>query len=114
LIRPDMFPRLTLLGGGFNGPPSFPFNTANGAPAPHPEITAAELDAEYAKLDPPRKGYQDYWASLEAERDMKNVPQGMANFFRAFYYIKSAHFSGNQYLQPFHDVRTGKKATEQK
>ena len=31
LIRPDMFPRLTLIGGGFGGPPSFPFNTANGA-----------------------------------------------------------------------------------
>jgi len=113
LIRPDMFPRLTLLGGGFNGPPSFPFNTANGAPAPHPEITAAELDAEYAKLDPPRKGYQDYWASLEAERDMKNVPQGMTNFYRAFYYMKSADFPGNQNLQPFHAVRTAKEAAVQ-
>ena len=39
LIRPDMFPRLTLIGGGFGGPPSFPFNTANGAAAPHPEFT---------------------------------------------------------------------------
>jgi pimeloyl-ACP methyl ester carboxylesterase len=36
LIRPDMFPRLTLIGGGFGGPPSFPFNAANGAPTPHP------------------------------------------------------------------------------
>src|SRR4029077_5998656 len=50
LIRPDMFPRLTLIGGGFGGPPSFPFNTANGAPAPHPEFTNAEVEAEYAKL----------------------------------------------------------------
>jgi len=90
LIRPDLFPRLTLLGGGFGGAPSFPFNTANGAPAPRAEFTNAELDAEYAKLNPPRKGYQDYWASPEAERDMKNVPQGMTNFFRAFYYMKSA------------------------
>jgi pimeloyl-ACP methyl ester carboxylesterase len=55
LIRPDMFPRLTLIGGGFGGPPSFPFNTANGAPTPYPEFTNDELDAEYAKLDPPRK-----------------------------------------------------------
>src|SRR5215475_13933034 len=50
----------SLIAGGFGGPPSFPFNTANGAPAPHPAFTADELDAEYAKLDPPRKGYQDY------------------------------------------------------
>jgi pimeloyl-ACP methyl ester carboxylesterase len=55
LIRPDMFPRLTLVGGGFGGSPSFPFNTANGAATPHPEFTNAELDEAYAKLDPPRK-----------------------------------------------------------
>ena len=96
LIRPDMFPRLTLIGGGFGGPPSFPFNTANGAPAPHPEFTNAELDAAYAKLDPPRRYYQDYWASPEADRDMKHVPQGMTDFFRAFCYMKSADFPGNQ------------------
>jgi pimeloyl-ACP methyl ester carboxylesterase len=113
LIRPDMFPRLTLIGGGFGGPPSFPFNTANGAPTPHPEFTNAELDAEYAKLNPPRRGYQDYWAGPEADRDMKQVPQGMTNFFRAFYYMKSADFSGNQNLQPMHAVHTAKEAAEQ-
>jgi pimeloyl-ACP methyl ester carboxylesterase len=113
LIRPDMFPRLMLIGGGFGGPPSFPFNTANGAPAPHPEFTNAELDAEYQKLNPPRRGYQDYWRSLEADQDMKRVPQGMANFFRAFYYMKSADFLGNQDLQPMHAVHTAKEAAEQ-
>ena len=41
-----------------------PFNTANGAPAPHPAYSEAELDAAYARLNPPRKGYQDYWARL--------------------------------------------------
>jgi pimeloyl-ACP methyl ester carboxylesterase len=113
LIRPDMFPRLTLIGGGFGGAPTFPFDTANGAPMPHPDFTNPELDAEYAKLDPPRKGYQDYWASPEAERDMKNVPQGMTNFFRAFYYMKSADFPGNQNLRPLHAVHTAKEAAEQ-
>jgi pimeloyl-ACP methyl ester carboxylesterase len=113
LIRPDMFPRLTLIGGGFGGAPTFPFDTANGAPMPHPDFTNPELDAEYAKLNPPRKGYQDYWASPEAERDMKNVPQGMTNFFRAFYYMKSADFPGNQNLRPLHAVHTAKEAAEQ-
>jgi pimeloyl-ACP methyl ester carboxylesterase len=55
LIRPDIFRRLTLIGGGFGGPPSFPFNSANGAPTPHPEFTDGRLDAEYAKLSPPRR-----------------------------------------------------------
>jgi len=113
LIRPDMFPRLSLIGGGFGGPPSFPFNTANGAPAQSPEFTNAELDAEYAKLNPPRKGYQDYWASPEAENDMKHVPQGMTDFFRAFYFMKSADFPGNQNLRPLHPVHTAKEAAEQ-
>src|SRR5215469_15260397 len=113
LIRPDMFPRLTLVGGGFGGPPSFPFNTANGAPTRHPEFTNAELDAEYAKLNPPRKGYQDYWRSRQADRDMKHVAQEMTKFFRAFYYMKSADFPGNQNLQPMHAVHTAKEAAEQ-
>jgi hypothetical protein len=26
---------------------------------------------------------------LEADQDMKHVPQGMTNFFRGFYYMKS-------------------------
>ena len=102
LIRPDMFPRLTLIGGGFGGTPSFPFNTANGAPMPRPDYTEAELDAEYARLNPPRRYYQDYWASPEADKDMKNVPPGMTNFFRGFYYMKSADFPGNQNLLPLH------------
>src|SRR6516165_12557829 len=113
LIRPDMFPRLTLIGGGFGGPPSFPFNTANGAPVPRADYTEAELDAEYAKLDPPRKGYQDYWRSSQADEDMKHVPQGMTNFFRAFYYMKSGDYPGNQNLQPMHAVHTAKEAAEQ-
>jgi pimeloyl-ACP methyl ester carboxylesterase len=113
LIRPDMFPRLTLIGGGFGGTPSFPFNTANGAPMQRPDYTEAELDAEYAKLNPPRRYYQDYWASPEADKDMKNVPPGMTNFFRGFYYMKSADFPGNQNLPPLHPVHTAKEAAEQ-
>jgi pimeloyl-ACP methyl ester carboxylesterase len=113
LIRPDMFPRLTLIGGGFGGAPSFPFNTANGAPVQKLDFTNAELDTEYAKLNPPRRGYQDYWASPEADIDMKHVPQGMTDFFRAFYYMKSADFPGNQNLQPMHAVHTAKEAAEQ-
>ena len=113
LIRPDMFPRLTLIGGGFGGPPTFPFNTANGAAVPHPEFTNTELDAEYAKLNPPRRGYQDYWASPEADRDMKLVPPGMTDFFRAFYYMKSADFPGNQNLRPMRAVHSAKEAAEQ-
>ena len=44
--------------------------------------------AEFAKLNPPRRDYQDYWASKQADEDMKHMPQSMSDFFRAFYYTK--------------------------
>jgi pimeloyl-ACP methyl ester carboxylesterase len=115
MIRPDMFPRLTLIGGGFGGAPAFPFNTANGAPVPHGEFTNAELDEEYAKLAPPRRYYHDYWASPEADVDMKHVAElsGMTSFFRGFYYMKSADYPGNQNLTPLHPVHSAKEYVEQ-
>src|SRR5581483_3270504 len=102
LIRPDIFLRLTFLGGQGGPPPSsFPFDIANGAPMPRPEYTNAELDAAYAQLNPPRRAYGNYWASKQADNDMKHLPPGMtmSSFFRAFYYMKSHDFPGNQNLQ---------------
>ena len=116
LIRPDIFLRLTFLGGQ-GGPPasSFPFNIANGAPLPRPNYTNTELDAAYAQLNPPRRAYGNYWASKEADYDMKHIPAGMtmSSFFRAFYYMKSHDFPGNQNLKPLHAVQTAKEAAEQ-
>jgi pimeloyl-ACP methyl ester carboxylesterase len=116
LIRPDIFLRLTFLGGQGGPPPSsFPFNIANGAPTPHPDYTNAELDAAYAQLNPPRRAYGNYWASKQADYDMKHLPPGMtmSSFFRAFYYMKSHDFPGNQNLKPLHAVHTAKEAAEQ-
>src|SRR5262245_48211495 len=64
VIRPDIFQRLTFLGGQ-GGPPaeSFPFNIANGAPMPPAGSTNADLDAAYAQLNPPRRAYGNYWGS---------------------------------------------------
>jgi pimeloyl-ACP methyl ester carboxylesterase len=116
LIRPDIFLRLTFLGGQ-GGPPasSYPFNIANGAPMPHADYTNAELDAAYANLNPPRRAYGNYWASKQADYDMKHLPPGMtmSDFFRAFYYMKSHDFPGNQNLKPQHAVHTAKEAAEQ-
>jgi pimeloyl-ACP methyl ester carboxylesterase len=58
LIRPDVFRSVTMMSSPFAGVPSLPFNTANGAPPPRPAQTDDELDAELAKLSPPRKYYQ--------------------------------------------------------
>ena len=82
---------------------------------PHGEFTNAELDEEYAKLAPPRRYYHDYWASPEADVDMKHVAErsGMTDFFRGFYYMKSADYPGNQNLTPLHPVHSAKEYAEQ-
>lgn len=95
LIRPDIFRSLTIMSSPFEGPPLLPFDTANGAPLPHPAITDDELDAELAKLNPPRKYYQNYQRTRGASDDMLHAPQGLHAFFRAYYFYKSADYKGN-------------------
>src|SRR5437879_1376437 len=95
LIRPDIFRSLTIMSSPFEGAPSLPFDTANGGPLPRPAITDDELDAELAKLNPPRKYYQNYQRTRGANDDMLHAPQGLHAFFRAFYFYKSADYKGN-------------------
>jgi pimeloyl-ACP methyl ester carboxylesterase len=95
LIRPDIFRSLTIMSSPFEGAPSLPFDTANGAPLPTPPITDDELDAELAKLNPPRKYYQNYQRTRGANDDMLHAPQGLHAFCRAYYFYKSADFKEN-------------------
>ena len=96
LIRPDIFRSVTIMSSPFEGAPALPFNTANGAPLPHPPIGDDQLDAELAKLNPPRKYYQNYQRTRGANDDMLHAPQGLHAFFRAYYFYKSADYKGNK------------------
>ena len=96
LIRPDIFRTITIMSSPFEGAPSMPFNTANGAPIPRPGPTDDELDAELAKLNPPRKYYQNYQRTRSANDNMLHAPQGLHAFFRAYYHYKSADWKGNK------------------
>jgi pimeloyl-ACP methyl ester carboxylesterase len=96
LIRPDVFRKLVILSSPFEGPPAPAFNTDSGAPPPPRAIGDDELDAELAKLDPPRKYYQNYQRTRGANDDMLHAPQGLHNFFRAYYFYKSADYAGNK------------------
>jgi pimeloyl-ACP methyl ester carboxylesterase len=96
LTRPDIFRTVTILSSPFEGAPSFPFNTANGAAAPPRAISDDELDAEFAKLNPPRKYYQNYQRTRGASDNMLHAPQGLHAFFRAYYHYKSADWKGNK------------------
>ena len=96
LIRPDIYRKLVILSSPFEGPPPVPFNTANGAPPPPRAVSDDELDAELAKLNPPRKYYQNYQRMPGANENMLHAPQGLHNFFRAYYFFKSADYPGNK------------------
>jgi len=96
LIRPDIFRTVTIMSSPFEGAPSLPFNTANGAAKPAPAINDDQLDAELAKLNPPRKYYQNYQRTRGANDNMLHAPQGLHNFFRAYYHYKSADYKGNK------------------
>jgi pimeloyl-ACP methyl ester carboxylesterase len=96
LIRPDIYRRVVIMSSPFEGPPELPFNTANGAAPPPRAISDDELDRELAKLNPPRKYYQNYQRGPGANENMLHAPQGLHNFFRAYYFFKSADYSGNK------------------
>jgi pimeloyl-ACP methyl ester carboxylesterase len=96
LIRPDIFRSVTIMSSPFEGAPFLPFDTANGSPLPRPAINDDQLDAELAKLNPPRKYYQNYQRTRGANDDMLHAPQGLHAFFRAYYFYKSADYEGNK------------------
>jgi pimeloyl-ACP methyl ester carboxylesterase len=84
LIRPDIFRSVTLMSAPFGGPPGL-------AQPSGPDIHTA-----LAALDRPRKHYQWYYSTREANADMTHSPQGMQAFLRAYYHHKSADWGGNK------------------
>jgi len=89
LIRPDVFRSVALLSAPFGGPPGLPFNTANEAQPPTTAVGRV-VPEELAALPRPRKHYQWYYSTREANDNMRNAPQGLHNFLRAYYHFKSA------------------------
>lgn len=96
LIRPDVFKRVAIMSAPFTGAPSLPFNTAGRTANQAALSPDADLDGQLAALPRPRKHYQRYYATREADKDLRSCPQGLHDFFRAYYYYKSADWKGNQ------------------
>jgi pimeloyl-ACP methyl ester carboxylesterase len=48
-----------------------------------------------AALHPPRKHYQAYFSTRAADAEMRECPQGIHAFLRAYFYIKSADWQPN-------------------
>jgi pimeloyl-ACP methyl ester carboxylesterase len=86
LIRPDVFTSLVMMSAPFAG-------------APPPGAAPAGPDGihdELARLTPPRQHYQWYYSTRRADGDMRHCRQGLHDFLRAYYHVKSADWPGNQ------------------
>jgi pimeloyl-ACP methyl ester carboxylesterase len=97
LVRPDIFRTVVLMSAPFAGPPALPFDTAE---TPHPSAAASappdRIYDDLAALTPPRKHYQRYYSTREANDNMRNAPQGVHALLRAYYHMKSADWKQNQ------------------
>jgi pimeloyl-ACP methyl ester carboxylesterase len=92
LLRPDVFCSVALVSSPFGGPPQLPFDTSD---LPQPSRPPNPLD-DLAKLEKPKKHYQDYYRSRDANANMQHPPQGLHAFLRAYYHYKSADFKDNK------------------
>jgi pimeloyl-ACP methyl ester carboxylesterase len=92
LVRPEMFRSVALMSAPFGGPPPLPFDTAK---APGKPKRDDPVHRELAALPRPRKHYQWYYSTREANADMLHAPQGVHDFLRGYYHHKSADWKAN-------------------
>jgi pimeloyl-ACP methyl ester carboxylesterase len=93
LVRPDVFRSAVMMSAPFAPPPQLPFNIANEPARPASQDPAHH---ELADLPRPRKHYQWYYSTREANGDMHRAPQGLHDFLRAYYHHKSADWTDNK------------------
>jgi pimeloyl-ACP methyl ester carboxylesterase len=82
LVRPDVFRSVAMMSAPFAGPPALPFNTANTDAPKQAAAPTPNIDQQLAALPRPRKYYQRYYTTREADNNMRNCPQGLHAFFR--------------------------------
>ncbi|NQW11725.1 MAG: alpha/beta fold hydrolase [Alphaproteobacteria bacterium] len=98
LVRPDVFRSVVLMSAPYSGPPpllsaasagSVPGGAAEG-------LSNVGLNEALAALERPRKHYQWYYSTRDANDDMWHCPQGVHDFLRAYYHMKSADWAPNR------------------
>jgi len=98
LARPDLFRSAVLMSAPFAGPPALPFGTAGNVPQSRAAtgLSDPRMNAALALLPRPRKHYQWYYSTREADSNMRHCAQGIHDFLRAYYHHKSADWKQNQ------------------
>ena len=85
LSRPDIFKSVALMSAPFSGVPK------DVGTAQH-----ADIDLSLAELPTPRKHYQRYYSTAQANHDMMGAAQGLKQFLRDYFFSKSADWIGNK------------------
>jgi pimeloyl-ACP methyl ester carboxylesterase len=88
VLRPDVFRAVMMMSAPFAGSPTWPVRPDDG-----PSRLAAAV-ADLPRLG--REHYQWYYSTPRAARDMDNPTQGMHDFLRAYFHVKSADWKSNQ------------------
>jgi pimeloyl-ACP methyl ester carboxylesterase len=95
LARPDVFRSVVMMSAPFAGTPVLAFDTDHAPPAQAIPSRPAFLD-DLAALPRPRQHYHWYYSERGANDNMRNAPQGLHAFVRAYYHHKSADWKQNQ------------------
>tara|TARA_Y100001934_G_scaffold280605_1_gene387775 strand:+ start:1119 stop:2234 length:1116 start_codon:yes stop_codon:yes gene_type:complete len=85
LIRPDIFKSVVMMSAPYSGVPNIKSDLSFEDP----------VHKDLAKLDPPRKHYQWYYSTVEANKDMHLKKEKLHKFLRAYYHMKSADWIEN-------------------
>ncbi|KAM3416190.1 hypothetical protein BST61_g7796 [Cercospora zeina] len=88
LVRPDIFLSTIQMSHPHHAPPSPQFG-------PQPKKQTIDIQAELANLSPPRKHYKWYNSSAEAASHWNNPPQGLTQYLRGYFHLKSADWNQN-------------------
>jgi pimeloyl-ACP methyl ester carboxylesterase len=96
LARPDVCRAVVMMSGPFPGPPSLPFGTADAPVSKQADDGRERAYDDLEKLTPPRRYYQRYYATREANANMQHAKQGVHAFLRAYYHMKSADWKANK------------------
>jgi pimeloyl-ACP methyl ester carboxylesterase len=86
LLHPEVFRSAALLSAPFGGPPRTVAGTRSAMDS---------LPESLVSLRPPRKHYQWYFSTRAADADMRECPQGIHAFLRAYFHVKSADWRLN-------------------
>ena len=93
VTRPDVFRSVVLMSAPFTGTPTIPTNTIGN---PRTAISEPNIYDELENLPRPRKHYQRYYQTRDANQNMWKAEQGLSNFIRAYYHYKSADWADNK------------------